>query len=153
MEQEVMFRDKYKYAVYSDFGFLVIFGRFNRMVTLLALLLASTITNAEQPTCSSDHGGYCEYKGLVQKIYVNDGNLILIYFDTPVPLEVPASIGLNISKGQAAAFKIDNNPEFARLFYSTALSAQATSRPVSIQMIGTEGGYLKFDRIWLAAPN
>jgi hypothetical protein len=59
---------------------------------------------------------------------------------------------LTIHNGGAAAFKIDAAPEFAKMFYSTALSAQATNRNVGIQMRGVDSGYLGFDRIWLAAP-
>ncbi|WP_251359709.1 hypothetical protein [Kangiella sp. TOML190] len=44
---------------------------------------------------------------------------------------------------------LDDNPEFAKLFYSTALSANAQNKKVSIQMRGTYDGYLKADRIWL----
>jgi hypothetical protein len=62
----------------------------------------------------------------------------------------PAKAGFSASKTNAAAFVIGDNPEFAKLFYSTALAAQASGRKISIQMRDVYSGYLKFDRIWLA---
>lgn len=115
-------------------------------------VLISNFALAGQPTCHSSHGGYCAYTGKVQRIYINSGNLVLMYFDTPVPLDVPASIGLNVTQAPAAAIRVESNSEFAKLFYSTALAAQASGREVTVQMRGTLGGYLKIDRIWLAAP-
>jgi hypothetical protein len=114
--------------------------------------LLSSFVLAGQPTCHSSYGGYCAYTGKVQRIYINSGNLIRMYFDTPVPLDVPAGIGYNVTQAPAAAIRINSNPDFAKLFYSTALAAQASGRNVTIQMRGTTSGYLLIDRIWLAAP-
>ena len=120
---------------------------------ILALLMAlSANTFAAAPKCYSSHGGYCQYTGKVQRIYINRWNMILLYFDTPIAASEPAKAGYSISQRNAAAFRVDEKPEFAKLFYSTALAAQASGRNVSIQMRGTQSGYLKFDRIWLAAP-
>lgn len=76
--------------------------------------------------------------------------MILIYFDQPISLSEPSKAGLSINETSAAAYRVSDNPEFAKLFYSTALAAQTTKRKVTIQMRGTINGYLKFDRIWLA---
>ena len=65
---------------------------------------------------------------------------------------IPSEAGFAIKKRSASAFNVKENPEFAKLFYSTALTAQASGRNVTIQMRGSQSGYLKFDRIWLAAP-
>jgi hypothetical protein len=121
------------------------------IIFIMSGLLSSFVV-AGQPTCHSSSGGYCTYTGKVQRIYINSGNLILMYFDTPVPLEVPANIGYNVTQSPAAAIVVNSNPDFAKLFYSTALAAQASGRDVSIQMRGTFSGYLLIDRIWLAAP-
>ncbi len=121
-------------------------------ILLISSCLLAGYTNAGAPTCSASAGGYCVYKGKVDSIYVNASNFILLYFDTPVALDVPNVAGYSITRGEAAAFKIDNNPEFANYFYSTALAAQASGRSVSIQMRGVQSGYLQFDRIWLSAP-
>lgn len=120
------------------------------LFTLFCFLLVSFSAFSSAPVCSPD--GYCSYTGKVERIYINDGNLMLIYFDAPTSVTEASKAGLNISNVSAAAYSVSTNSEFAKLFYSTALSAQATDRNVSIQMHEVQSGYLKFDRIWLAKP-
>lgn len=124
---------------------------FTKIILLSFFFIASNVS-AGAPTCSASSGGYCAYTGKVSRIYVNSGNLILLYFDAAVALDVPTVAGYTISNGAAAAYIIDDNPEFAKTFYSTALAAQASGRNVSINMKGVQSGFLKFDRIWLEAP-
>ncbi len=118
---------------------------------IICLTLMPLAVNAGTPTCH-DHssGSYCRYTGQVQSIYINTGNLILLYFDSPIDVSVPSEKGFHITNGSATAFLVDERPEFAKLFYSTALAAQASGREVTIQMRGTQHGYLRFDRIWLS---
>ncbi|MGD8112537.1 hypothetical protein [Vibrio sp. TRT 17S01] len=112
-------------------------------------LLLSTNAFAKAPTCSSSGGGYCSYLGMVERIYVNSGNLILVYFDVPMSESEPGKAGMDVSNYAAGAIKINDNPDFAKLFYSTALAAQSSGRRISIQMRGSISGYPKIDRIWL----
>ena len=106
---------------------------------------------AAKPVCYAEHGGYCVYNGKVSRIYINSGNVILLYFDTPIDQGEWDKAGITgVSGTSAAALRVDSAPEFAKLFYSTALAAQASKRSVSIQMRGSESGFLKFDRIWLS---
>ncbi|MFT4928926.1 MAG: hypothetical protein ACI8WB_005046 [Phenylobacterium sp.] len=125
---------------------------FVKIIIGMIFLFISSSTLASIPTCHSSNGGYCQYTGKVEKIYVNAKSLILIYFDSAVPLDLPASVGINVTNGGAASFKIDANPEFAKLLYSTALEAQASGREVTIQMSSVNSGYLQIDNIWLSAP-
>ncbi len=124
------------------------------MKTIIAsiLLLVTFNVFAAAPTCQLTSSGspYCQYNGKVNKIYINNNNLILLYFDTNLNLENAESVGYVPTNLTATAFYVSENPEFAKLFYSTALTAQASNRSVTIQMRGTTSGYLKFDRIWLA---
>lgn len=122
-----------------------------KVLSLLSIICTISFPSlAAKPTCSPNYNGYCSYTGTVARIYINSGNLILIYFDEPVNLSEPSKAGLSITETSAAAYKVNDNPEFAKLFYSTALAAQASKRKVTIQMRGTTHGYLKFDRIWLS---
>lgn len=118
----------------------------------LSLVLLPFTANAAKPVCKTTSSGapLFQYSGPVTKVYVNAGNLILVYFDEPVTVEEAASCGLTITHGHAASFRLDEQPDFAKLFYSTALAAQASQRDVVIQMYGVTHGYLMFDRIWLA---
>ncbi|MDM3869725.1 hypothetical protein QSV34_00015 [Porticoccus sp. W117] len=108
---------------------------------------------ADKPTCHSSSGGYCSYNGYVKDLYINSGGLILLYFDTPFESDQDANTAGFTLAGNglyATAIQMSDNPEFAKLFYSTALSAQATKRKIRIQMRNNLGGYLKTDRIWIA---
>ena len=119
----------------------------------LAIFGFSSDSMSSQPTCREHSGGnFCQYSGTVREIYVNSGNLILLYFDNGIDVSIPQSYGINATNGGAAAVHISDNSEFAHLFYSTALAAQASGRSVTIQMRGTRSGYLRADRIWLREP-
>ena len=117
-------------------------------IALIALLISSSCF-ADKPLCYESYGGYCQYTGFVQKIYVNSGNLILMYFDTTMDEGEWDTAGIVASNRNAAAIVINDNPDFAKLFYSTALSAQASKRKVTVQLRGAHSGYLKIDRVWL----
>ncbi|WP_335899893.1 hypothetical protein [Shewanella algae] len=118
-------------------------------VILLGLIFILNINqvHAAKPGCSEQ--GYCSYRGKVKQLYVNSTGLILLYFDTVFDPSEASIVSKNVIYGFAAAVPISENPEFAKLFYSTALSANLGQRNVSIQMRGEVAGYLKIDRIWL----
>ncbi|MCO7224251.1 hypothetical protein [Pleionea sp. CnH1-48] len=115
-----------------------------------ALLLLQASAYANKPTCHSSNGGYCSYTGEVARIYVNKSNLILMYFDTLMDVDEWEKAGLSARQTDATIVSLSDSPEFAKLFYSTALAAQASGRQVQIQMRGVKNGYLMVDRIWLA---
>ena len=116
----------------------------------ISVLGFSAVAFAAPPVCYTSYGGYCAYEGRVRMIYANSGGLILMYFDAPVSVESAQTAGYTVTSPEAGAVIINDNPEFAKLFYSTALSAQAGKRNVSVQMRGTTSRYLKIDRVWLA---
>ena len=120
-----------------------------KKMILLAIALFTFDANTAAPKCYSTSGNYCAYSGYVEQIYINNTNMILLYFDTPMVEGEWENAGFSASSTTAAAINLDENPSFAKLFYSTALSAQATNRQVYIQMRGTVNSYLKIDRIWL----
>ncbi len=119
---------------------------------LLVLVLAASFPStvfAAKPVCYSSHNGYCSYIGKVSRIYVNASNQILMYFDTPMDDGAWEVAGISAKHKSAAIIDINSKPEFAKLFYSTALAAQASKRNVQIQMRTVLNGYLVIDRIWL----
>jgi hypothetical protein len=123
------------------------------ILSIFVAILGATAplpSQAGAPVCHSSSGGYCQYTGKVKQIYVNAGNTILMYFDTPINLEQAASAGFtNVTQRTAGAIYISKSPEFAKMFYATALAAQASGRNVTVQLRGN-GGYLEIDRIWLS---
>lgn len=123
--------------------------KFLYKLLILMLLSAGTVLGAA-PTCQLYNGApYCSYNGYVKGIYVNATDTIILYFDTPLAAGSASSVGFTATNTNAAAIPISENPEFAKLFYSTALAAQASKRKVTIQMRYNHGSYLKMDRIWL----
>lgn len=116
------------------------------------MLSVSLSAFSAAPTCqhSSTGEAYCQYSGKVKKVYINSSNVMLIYFDTNLDLEETESVGFTVTSRVAAAYPAGENLDFAKMFYSTALAAQASDRNVTIQMRGNFSSYLKFDRIWLA---
>lgn len=121
-------------------------------ILLIALLMFSNQVSAGAPTCQVTSSGspYCSYNGKVDKLYVNNQNLILMYFDTPLDLEEPSSVGIEgVSDRNNAVVRISDNPTFADYFYSTALAAFSSNKTVSIQMREVSSGRLVVDRIWI----
>ena len=124
-----------------------------KSLLLVICLIIPSFSWAAQPKCNTHNGaGYCEYTGKVTRIYINENNLILIYFDVPVDLDHANSFGFGITNDFAAAIDADDKPMFSSLLYATALDAQRTGRNVELQMRGNKAGFLKIDRIWLRAP-
>lgn len=121
------------------------------LLTLSFLVLSSVCSYAlaTKPNCYSSGNGYCQYKGQVSKVYVNAGNIILLYFDEAMAPADAQVAGYTISSGVAGAYKITNNPDFAKMLYSTLLTAKSQNKEVQVQMRGTESGYMKIDRVWI----
>ena len=120
------------------------------MIIALTALSAPT-TSAGAPTCTVHSGTpYCSYTGRVARVYVNQFNTILLYFDTPLDLSLPAAVGYDgVTSSVAGAISLTENPEWAKAAYATMLAANARGATVAVQMRGRIGGYAKIDRIWL----
>jgi hypothetical protein len=125
----------------------------NKILVLILFTLMSSASFSETaaPTCHDNSGSpYCRYTGEIDRLYINYSNVILMYFESSINTSDASSVGFAINSGEAAALRIaDGNAEFARAFYSTALAAKLSGSKVSVQMRGTESGYLKIDRIWI----
>jgi hypothetical protein len=122
------------------------------MSSLLSGLFFSPLANAGEPTChTTSSKPYCRYNGSVEKIYVNESGLILLYFDTPLNVDDANAVGgWGVTQRSAAVYRITDNPDFAKMLYSTALAAQSSQRSVAFQMRRVISGYMAIDRIWLA---
>ncbi len=102
-------------------------------------------------TCAPYGGSaYCQYDGKVSEAYVNTYGDIHLYFDQSFDVGIPAQVGFSVSSAAVAVVPISENPDFAKMFYATLLSAQARGASVRIQMTSTSGAYLRADRIWVA---
>ena len=121
-------------------------------VVVTIFLLPTKLAFASEPTCQLYQGAnpYCQYTGLIQRAYVNESGVILLYFDTALDLSSPSAVGITgVTQAAAAAYHYDDNPEYAKLLYASILSAQARGVLVVIQMRRAYSGYLVIDRIWI----
>lgn len=121
-----------------------------------ALLIASNVASAGPVTCHTNanpDANYCRYTGNVSRLYINESNLILVYYDAQTPEGVAASAGYDSAEHPngraAAAYTMGTNLEFGRVLYATLLAAKTQNRTVTLQMRGTIGSHLRIDRVWL----
>ncbi|WP_229954367.1 hypothetical protein [Parasphingorhabdus litoris] len=126
-----------------------IISRFLLVIVALGMMPQSAM--AQTFTCAVSKGiPYCEYKGKVRQAYMNDDNLVLMYFEEYIDLSVVSAAGYSgVSGTYAAAYLHTENPAFAEALYSTILTALAADKEVAIQMRGSQGGLLKIDRFWI----
>ena len=118
---------------------------------LAVLFLGSGSAFAQQSFfCSASYGGYCQYTGKISRLYVNDGNFIIMYFENSVDPAIISAAGISASVQDAGGYLITDNPIYAEYLYSTLITAQASKRPVTIQFFGTTQGYLTLTKVWLA---
>lgn len=120
------------------------------VVLVFGLAMPAPAT-AGAPTCHTHQSGpYCKYSGKVKTAYINESNVILLYFDTQLDLALPANVGISgITSTAAAAYPLAGNPDFGRMLYSTLLAAQSRGATIVVQMRNRFGGYLRIDRIWI----
>ena len=118
---------------------------------LLVGVLYAPLVYADGMRClSSRNVPYCEYTGKVDRTYINENNIILIYLKTPFSPSLAVNAGIaGVTQGSAVAYSLNINADFGKLLYSTVLTAQVTNRSISIQMQKTHGGYLRVENIWL----
>ena len=120
-----------------------------KIVIILILMLSNSVW-AAKPVCTSHSSGdYYDFTGNISRVYINNSNVILIYFDQGVSVSEAAACGFSITNGSAALYTLDTNPDFAKLLYSTALAAHASNKQVTMQMRSVVSGYLMVDRIWI----
>jgi len=116
----------------------------------LNLHILSNNVLADQIACGISSGPYCTYSGAITSIYVNTG-VILVYLDTNIDVSKLNSVGISgVTQTDAVIVPISENPDFAKIFYATALTARANGSRVTMQAGAgaVVSGYLKVDRIW-----
>lgn len=118
----------------------------------LVLITSFNSTFAGTLNCLSSAGGYCNYSGKISRVYVNRGNILLIYTDAAMDLSQLTNAGDKFAAvTQASAIAVDMNeyPEFGKHVLSLALTAGMADKSISLQVRDRYGSYLQMDRIWL----
>lgn len=114
--------------------------------TIFTLLSAHSVAADNSAFCTAT---YCQYDGTIERIYLNENNFIIVYFNAEFDKGAASAAGITTTFLGGGAVNGTTKPEYAKMFYSTALAAQATGRKVKIQMQGTEASYAKITKIWL----
>lgn len=125
---------------------------YNKSITVLILMLLSQLSFAGTFSCSANSSGYCSYQGNVSRVYVNRGNILLIYTDAAMDITKASVAGTKFDKvKQKYAFAVDMNVhyEFGKNIQALALSALMANKKISVQMRDTYGSYLQIDRLWI----
>jgi len=125
----------------------------NRLAALAIFFVAFFLPQsvmAQSFSCGTSGGtGYCSYNGKLSRVYINEGNTILIYFEQAIDTSLPATVGISgVTTGVATRYSLNSNAKFADYLYSTALTALAGDKTVSMQF-RSASGYLIVDRIWI----
>ena len=125
-------------------------------LALLLFLLPSSSALAASFFCGETvNGPYCTYTGPVKMVYVNENDLVLLYWDDSITQSLvqtqTTTVGLDqgLTQFQGAGASLASEPEFANLLYATLLTAYVADLEVTIQMRSHLGGYLEIDRIWM----
>lgn len=130
--------------------------KFIKLNLLLSLLCVIGFAQADV-SCDTEK---CSYTGTVKTVYVNAYGQILVYLDKSYPelLTGASALGYDaVTSPNALVIRINaddgsldaKRSEVAKLFYSTALTAQATGAEVTMQARIGSGGYMMADRVWL----
>jgi predicted membrane-bound mannosyltransferase len=117
----------------------------------LLMLACTGPALADRPECSTSATTgtpYCQYRGLVSRSYVSQGGAVLMHFDTAFASAAEVTIP-NVTVLNACLVQVDQNQNFAKMFYASALMAQASGKTVTVQMRGSADGYPLCDRIWV----
>lgn len=113
----------------------------------LAFSMLPQAASAQTVGCAAT---YCQYQGKITRAYINEDNLMLIYFEQPFDVAITATAGITgVSNGQAGSYIITDNQNYSEFLYSTALTALAAEKTVIMQFYEARSGYLKIDKIWI----
>jgi len=92
---------------------------------------------------------YCKYIGKINKIYINEKGLALIFLDKAFDVNSAKSFGYEANSGRAMSIDL-NQGEFSKLTYETLLLAFDEESEVELHARSVFQGHMKIDRIWVS---
>jgi len=73
-----------------------------------------------------------------------------MYFENTLDANQFTAVGYtSVANYGAGAISLTASPDWAKLAYSTFLTAKSTNTPVAVHLIGTQNGFAKIVRVWL----
>lgn len=95
-----------------------------------------------------DHTAYCDSKGLVQGLSINESGLVVVRVKSPFVADQAAQQGFNIQRLDAMIMTVDASPQKQEMLAQLRLAYQER-RPVTLHAHRVERGHLVLDHIWL----
>ena len=90
---------------------------------------------------------YCKYIGPVNKLYVNQEGLVLLFLNVSISTSDAAYYGYNIRNG--SAFAVDLNSPHGHEMYELIRLAFTNGDNVEVHARATTHGYMLIDRVWI----
>jgi hypothetical protein len=124
---------------------------FLKFLLLLAFCAPLEEIFAGEALCKESQSGtpYCKYTGKIKNLYVNKNGLVLMFLESPIPIEDALKYGYKISSGNAISMEINSSNTFlTSTIYMSLLSAFEDDLNVEVHMRSVKQGYMELDRIW-----
>lgn len=127
--------------------------------SMVALLLGALIvfgaskfmTPSHSAVCypkGADHTAYCDSKGVIQGLSINDKGLVVVRLQSPFVTTEAAQHGFDIQRADAMMMTLDASPQKQEMMTQLRLAYQLR-RPVTLHAHSAERGYLVLDHLWL----
>lgn len=128
-----------------------------KKVVLALLMLMPVLGWAGEYTCLNNGHSVCKYSGNVEKAYINEDDVVIIYFEAAVSSTEKDSAGytcMGDARTHRSAGRLDitqDNEIFGKQLYASALSAAIAGKEVIVMMTKNRclGSYPQIDRIWV----
>lgn len=95
-----------------------------------------------------EHTSYCDSKGYIKGISINESGLVVVRLQSPFLPEEASKYGFDIQRVDAMIMTVDASPQKQEMLAQLRLAYQE-KRPVTLHSHRVERGYLVLDHIWL----
>ena len=107
--------------------------------------------------CYAVANPYCNYKGKLSRINVNEADSILVFYDGTVDdslidaTTLPCGFSVNANKSTIYKPSWDDGSGFSNSLYATILLAYALNKDITLRLACVHGdtGVLQIERLWL----
>jgi hypothetical protein len=116
---------------------------------ILSLQVANPFVNQGGATCYSEGANnWCEFKGYVDGLYVNDSGVVIATFSDSLSSESLNKVGLlDVKSKNRARFELKESIH-SEMLDMLKLSFEKR-KSIKVHTHGSESGYLKLDHIWI----
>ena len=130
-----------------------------KYIIALAIILMITLvgyktyqSTGAQAICkpSETSTPYCKYKGEIDKVYINNNGLVLVFLNKSFNIGEAKGFGYDIKAGNIVAIDLNKENQFSRELFDMTMLAFQHESAVELHARQTTSGYLVVDRIWVS---